>query len=64
MYYQYDGDHNVIFEEDICRQYFKDKLWGLILGQSIAFIIIGVNVVLKLLIIALITWVGEDTQSE
>ena len=35
-----------------------------ILGQSIAFIIIAVNIILKTLIIKLITWVGEDTVSE
>ena len=37
---------------------------SMILAQSISFIIIGVNVVLKLLIIELSIWVGEDTQSE
>ena len=63
-YYQYDGNDNVIFEEAICQQYFKDKLWSAILGQSIAFIIIGVNVVLKMIIIQLVMWIGEDTQSE
>ena len=36
----------------------------MILGQSISFIIIGVNVVLKLIIIELIIWVGDDTQSK
>jgi len=33
----------------------------MILGQSISFIIIGVNVVLKLIIVELVCWVGEDT---
>jgi hypothetical protein len=35
-----------------------------VLGTSIGFIIIGVNVVLKIAIIKLITWIGEDTVSE
>jgi hypothetical protein len=35
-----------------------------ILGTSIGFIIIGVNLILKMSIIALITWIGEDTVSE
>jgi hypothetical protein len=35
-----------------------------ILGTSISFIIIAVNIVLKTVIIKLITWIGEDTVSE
>ena len=35
-----------------------------ILGTSIGFIIIAVNLVLKMSIIGLITWIGEDTVSE
>lgn len=35
-----------------------------ILGTSIGFIIIAVNIVLKTTIISLITWIGEDTVSE
>ena len=44
--------------------YFSDKLMSLVLGTSISFIIIFVNVILKMSIINLITWVGEDTVSE
>ena len=33
------------------------------MGQSISFIIIGVNVALKLIIIKLVEWVGEATVS-
>ena len=44
--------------------YYKDKQMAMILGTSISFIIIGVNVILKTSIISLITWVGEDTVSE
>ena len=35
-----------------------------ILGTSISFIIIAVNLILKTVIIKLITWIGEDTVSE
>jgi hypothetical protein len=35
-----------------------------VLGQSVAFIIIAINIVLRILIIKGITWVGEDTNSE
>jgi hypothetical protein len=34
------------------------------LGQSVSFIIIAVNLILKSVIIKGITWVGEDTNSE
>lgn len=34
-----------------------------VIGQSIAFIIIAVNVVLKLVSIKLVEWVGIQTQS-
>jgi len=48
----------------VCKMYFSDKLMSMILGTSISFIIIFVNVILKMSIINLITWVGEDTVSE
>jgi hypothetical protein len=51
-------------EVQMCAAYFSDKLWSKILGTSIGFIIIAVNIVLKTLIIKLITWIGEDTVSE
>ena len=34
------------------------------MGQSIAFIIIAVNIILKAVIIQLCFWIGEDTESE
>jgi hypothetical protein len=37
---------------------------SLIIGNSVSFIIIGINIFLKELIIGMITWVGEDTHSE
>ena len=48
----------------ICNEYFFDKIYSKVLGQSIAFIIIAVNIVLKTVIIKLIEWIGEDTISE
>jgi len=53
--------HN--FDEPICLQYSNDILYSKIIGQSIAFIIIGVNVILKFIIIGLVEWIGEDTCS-
>jgi len=48
----------------ICKVYSSDKLKSTILGQSVSFIIIAVNLILKTVIIKGITWVGEDTNSE
>lgn len=39
-------------------------LHGKVYGQAVAFVIIAVNLILKALIIALITWVKEDTVSQ
>jgi hypothetical protein len=51
-------------ETAVCENYFKDKTNSKNLGTLISFIIIGVNTILKNVIIALITWIGEDTVSE
>lgn len=50
--------------EPMCKAYYKDVIYSKVLGQSISFIIIAVNLILKNAIIGLITWVGEDTNSE
>jgi len=47
-----------------CQSYFKDKLHSKILGTSISFIIIAVNLILKTLIIKLITSIRHDTESQ
>jgi len=52
------------YSAPICDDYFDDKIKGKVYGQSIAFLIIAVNLILKTSIIKLITWVGEDTNSE
>jgi hypothetical protein len=36
----------------------------MLIGYSISFLIIFINLILKKVIIGLITWVGEDTLSE
>jgi hypothetical protein len=48
----------------ICQILKKDQLISKIFGQSVAFVIIAINLVLKTIIIKGITWVGEDTNSE
>ena len=52
-----------MFEGAICKIYEDDKLNSMILGKSVSFIIIGVNVILKLVTIKLAEWVGHDTHS-
>lgn len=41
-----------------------DVIKSKVLGQSVAFIIIAVNIVLKMATVKGITWVGEDTNSQ
>jgi len=57
-------DTDVTEPTAICNTYFGDKSFSTNLGTGISFIIIGINLILKNLIIALITWIGEDTVSE
>jgi len=60
-----DGTVTTSDEEiQVCDQYFRDVTVSKVLGTSIGFIIIAVNLILKTSIIALITWIGEDTVSE
>lgn len=37
---------------------------GKVYGQAVSFVIIAVNLILKTLIIKLIIWVREDTESQ
>lgn len=50
--------------DKMCSFYFGDVIVAMIIGYSISFLIIAINLILKKVIIALITWVGEDTLSE
>jgi hypothetical protein len=51
-------------EAPMCANFFSDKSMGSVLSLSITAVIIAFNLVLKKVIIAAITWVGEDTYSE
>lgn len=64
LYYEKAGIADESKGIPICQHFFKDKTNSLILGQSVAFIIIAVNLVLKTVTIKGIEWVGEDTNSE
>lgn len=50
--------------EPICRNFFIDMLIAKIFGQSISFIVIGINVILKYSIMYLVYWIGEETASQ
>jgi hypothetical protein len=39
-------------------------MMGKLIGGGVSFIIVIINLILKIVIIASITWVGEDTNSE
>lgn len=51
------------FSKPICRNFFIDMLIAKIFGQSISFIVIGINVILKYTIMYLVYWIGEETAS-
>jgi hypothetical protein len=48
----------------ICQAYASDASKSKILGTAVAFVIIGVNLILKKVIIKLIEWIAEDTYSQ
>ena len=52
-----------VYAGPICQQYFGDIILSKVMGQSIAFIIVAVNVILKLIIVRLVIWIGDDTYS-
>ena len=64
IYDGWDKNRKLIFQEPICSYYAKDLLISKILGTSIAFIIVTVNVILRTIIVTLCLWIGEDTQSQ
>lgn len=51
-------------EHPICKQYFDDMDWSFIMQNSISFVTISVNFILKEIIIRLTKWVGYETYSK
>jgi hypothetical protein len=47
----------------ICAQYQSEKFAGLIFGSFMSFIIVAINSILRIIMITLIKWIGEDTHS-
>jgi hypothetical protein len=55
---------DVTKEVSLCNEYLIDSLISKVAGQSVAFFIIAINTILKMIIIKLIEWTGEDTFSK
>jgi hypothetical protein len=53
-----------VYSGAICEEYFSNKIKSKLYGLSITFFIIGMNIVLKLVIIRMVSWIGIDTISE
>ena len=52
------------FSGPICQQYFTDILVSKILGQSVSFIVVGFNIILKYTIMFMVFYIGEETASQ
>jgi hypothetical protein len=48
----------------ICNNYVWDQWKSLALSNSVSYMIVGINYVLRLFIIKLIIYIGKDTESE
>jgi hypothetical protein len=51
-------------QEPICQTYVSDTFKGRVLGMSMSVIIVGTNFVLRMIMMELIKWIGEDTHSQ
>jgi len=61
----YDGTIEKDRKDEICANYFTDKTASFVFGMAVSFVIIGVNFVLKKVIILLVEKIiREDTKSE
>ena len=64
-FYELKNDEGkVTYREQICLQYALDKRNAKLLALSVTVIIIVINTVLKLLVVKLVGWIGEDTISQ
>lgn len=63
LYELKDADNKVIFKEPICLHYINDKKLAKLLALSITVIVVVINAILKKIVVALVSWIGEDTVS-
>lgn len=59
-----DKNGTATFRDQICLKYQNDKVIGKILALSATVIVVGVNVIIKKVVVALVAWIGEDTVSQ
>lgn len=59
-----NDDGKVVAAEPICLKYRNDQFYSKMLGLSITVIIIVINTILKKCVVALVSWIGEDTISQ
>ena len=48
----------------VCKNYKRDGELAFMANQAVKYMIIGINFILRLFIIKLITYIGKDTESE
>lgn len=48
----------------ICETYLSDTFKGKVLGMAMSVITVGTNFILRMIMINLIKWIGEDTYSQ
>ena len=56
--YDYEGE-----EYALCKDYYDSTFMALLVCNAITGLIVGINVILKMTTIELITWIGYDTYS-
>lgn len=64
VYQLKDADGKVIASEPICKKYRNDQFYSKMLALSITVIVVTINTILKLCVVALVGWIGEDTVSQ
>ena len=48
----------------ICETYISDTFKGRVLGMAMSVIVVATNFILRMIMITLIKWIGEDTYSQ
>ena len=54
---------DVAYDGQICSGYFFNILMSKVFGQSISFIVIAFNIILKYTIMYMVYYIGEETAS-
>lgn len=64
MNYESNGKVSTNYPFPICYDYVWDQYLILLVGQAVSYMIVIINVILRLFIIKLIVYIGKDTESE